>query len=221
MIKQLFDMPHDRRFILACSGGVDSMAVADFYLRGRKDFIVAYFDHGTKLSPTMGKHVKDWADRNDVAFVTGGIKSERHKGVSPEEHWRDERYGWLHGLFGFNGVPIVTCHHLDDVVETWLFSCLNGNPKIIQPVNGRVVRPFLTTPKKSLIEWCLDHDVDWVQDHSNGDVRHPRNRIRQNIVPEALLVNPGLRKVVRKKVETAWRDTPQFASKRKRCRLPL
>lgn len=172
------------------------MAVSSFYAMGNKNFTLAYFNHNTSQSSEMGRFIAEWAHANNVRFTHGTITKERPKGTSKEEHWRSERYDWLRSL----NKPIVTCHHLDDVVETWLFSSMHGNPKLINLVNNNVYRPFLSTEKEVLKNWCVRHDVPWVEDKSNQDVSYPRNRIRHNIVPEALMVNPGLKKVLRKKV---------------------
>jgi tRNA(Ile)-lysidine synthase len=202
MIHQLFNIDKKTPFLLACSGGADSMAIADFYKRGGKQFTIAYFNHGTPQALNMLNVTEVWARQNNVKHIAGSIKKEREKGQSLEEYWRDERYAWLKS---FN-LPIVTCHHLDDAIETWIFSALRGNPKIIPSKNGLVLRPFLTNTKASLKEWCIRHDVKWFEDLSNKDVHYPRNRIRHNVIPEALKINPGLYKVIKKKVILDLKD---------------
>lgn len=174
------------------------MAIADFYKRGNKNFTIAYFNHGTPQAGMMEEFTRSWASNNGVDYVTGKITRERAKGESKEEFWRNERYSWLNEVAG--KMPIVTCHHLGDAVEGYIFSALNGNPKVISSVNGMVFRPFLLNSKEELISWCIRHKVKWLEDESNKDTNFPRNRIRHNIVPEALLVNPGLAKVVKKKI---------------------
>ena len=201
MLHQLLKLNRDNPFILACSGGVDSMAIADFYKRGGKKFEVAYFHHGTSQADQMRQVVVDWGWENEVTVNVGHIKTTaKPVELSPEEHWRNERYKYLHSI----GLPVVTCHHLNDVAETWIFGALNGAPKLISPAiegNGKwLYRPFLTNTKQALIDWCVQHNVKWFEDSSNTDVRYPRNRIRNNILPEALKVNPGLLTVLKKKL---------------------
>lgn len=184
------------------------MAVADFYKRGGKNFDLAYFHHGTPQANEMWYHVAKWANDNNVIVNRGDIQvPNKPKGMSPEEHWRIERYAWLLSIA--EGKPIITCHHLDDACETWIFSALNGNPKVIAPVvkGPNILRPFLTTTKQDMIDWCLNHKVSWFEDKSNKDVSTPRNRIRHNIMPEAFIINPGLRKVVKKKIVALYKET--------------
>lgn len=196
MLHQLINFSRDQKFILACSGGVDSMAIADFYKRGGKNFAVAYFNHQTPQANVMSDFVSSWAANNNIPFITGTLSKEKDKKLSQEEYWRDERYAWLKS---FN-LPIVTCHHLNDAVETWIFSSLHGNSKTISFKNGNVFRPFLTNKKQDLIDWCIRHNVKWIEDQSNKDVSFPRNKIRHDIMPQALEINPGLYKVIKKKI---------------------
>lgn len=196
MIHQLFDIPHTQKFIVACSGGVDSMAVADFYHRGLKSFHLAYFNHGTPQSNKMQEVVQEFATTRQISLLIGHLTRDRKKAESPEEYWRNERYTWLLS----QGLPVVTAHHLDDAVETWIFSSLHGNPKLIAAKNGNVWRPFLLNEKQKFVEWCRRRKVSWLEDESNREVTFPRNRIRHLIVPEALKVNPGLNKVIKKKI---------------------
>lgn len=200
MLHQLHKMSRAQHFVLACSSGSDSMAIANFYFQGGKDFSVAYFNHRTPQADLMEALVEEWAKNTGVPFKQGHIKNHRKPPeCSPEEHWRNERYAWLHSF----GLPVVTAHHLGDAAETYLFSAMNGQPKLISPANvggGKwLYRPFLTNTKEELREWCIKHEVKWFEDESNNDVKCPRNRIRHSILPQILKINPGFLKVIKKK----------------------
>lgn len=183
-------------FIIACSGGVDSMAAVDFLHRGGKNFKVAYFNHRTLCSDHFLSRIEWWCKRNNRELLIGHLNSERPKGTSLEEHWRNERYAFLRSF----KTPIITCHHLNDAMETWIFGSIHGKPKLIPIVNEDVIRPFLLNPKGAMIDWCKQHGLSWYEDPSNADTHFPRNRIRHNILPEYLKVNPGFVKVIKKKV---------------------
>lgn len=196
MLKQLFNMPYDQHFYIACSGGVDSMAVADFYMRGNKNFSLAYFHHNTLQADKMQEFVIAWGKKNNREVIVNRLTEDKQKNNSPEEFWRKARYNWFNSLNG----DVITCHHLNDVAETWIFSSLNGNPKLIKSSVNNIRRPFLISSKQEMIDWCIKNKVEWLEDISNQDTHYPRNRIRHNILPEALKVNPGLLKVLKKKV---------------------
>jgi len=195
MIRLLGQLPN--KLYLAFSGGVDSMAVLNFLQQGRKDITLVYFNHGTAHGDDAERFARQIANEYGLELIVGGAKGHLKKGESKEAQWRNWRYELFHGLDG----PVVMCHHLDDVIETWIFTALNGIPRTIPYSNGNVIRPFLLTKKQELVNWCNSNDIGWVQDLSNKDVSYARNRIRHNIVPECLVINPGLHRVIRRKVE--------------------
>jgi tRNA(Ile)-lysidine synthase len=191
MIHLLTKLP--KQLTVACSGGVDSMCVVDF-LRRKHEIKLAFFHHGTESSSQALQFLAQWAWENSLELVVDWLDENKPKDKSQEEHWRDSRYQFLHQLVGV----VVTAHHLDDCVETYLFNCLHGKSYTIPLTRNNVTRPFLTTPKKTFVDWCQRHKVPWVEDSSNQDLGYMRNLIRHKIVPEALRVNPGLPKVVKK-----------------------
>ena len=192
MIRFLGKLP--RKCVVAFSGGVDSVAVTDFLLNGKRDVHLAFFHHGTKTSDEAEKFVKEFSRQRSLTLTIGRISNEKPPGDSMEEYWRKERYRFL----SMYDCPVVTAHHLDDAVESWIFNSLHGKPHTIPYSNRNVVRPFLVTPKSELIDWCTRRGLSWVENTSNSDIAYMRNLIRHRIVPEALKVNPGLRTVVKK-----------------------
>jgi len=198
VIRQILKLPLN--ITVACSGGVDSMAALDFLRNGRKNIRVAHFYHGTDHGKDAREIVTEYCDRYNIPIVHGEISRDRDREESPEEYWRNERMKFFRSLEH----PVVTCHHLDDAVEWWIFTSLHGQPRLIPTINDPVIRPFITTEKSSFLRWADKRDVQHVDDPSNKNVRFARNRIRHNIVNEALEINPGLRKVIRKKIEKEY-----------------
>ena len=201
MIRILNELPKDD-FAIAVSGGVDSVVCLDFLLGSRKNFKVAHFNHGTLGSDVAEAFVRNLCKKRDVECVVGQVQRNRHRRESSEEYWRDERYRFLESF----DCPVITCHHLDDVIETWIFSSLHGQPKLIPYRRNNIIRPFLMTYKKDFYNWAANHTLRIVSDPSNGNVSHMRNLIRKEIVPKALIVNPGLGTLLRKKIEKKYRE---------------
>lgn len=194
MIKVLGDIPKGE-FGIACSGGVDSMAILDFLIKGRRKPHVIYFNHNTEHGDDAEKFVTEYCQKNNLKLSIGrtDLKPESNK----EKIWSDLRYQYF-SQFDF---PIITCHHLDDCVETYLFSCLRGFQSVIPYSRGNVIRPFLLNEKSVFESWCKRKGVPFIQDESNFSTDYSRNKIRHNIVPEALKVNPGLKTVVKKMIK--------------------
>ena len=96
---------------------------------------------------------------------------------------------------------LITCHHLDDAVETWVMSAMHGQCKLIPYQRGqKIFRPFLMTSKKSIKEYADRKGINWVEDPSNSRTEYIRNHIRHSLMPGILKVNPGIRKMIRKKL---------------------
>jgi tRNA(Ile)-lysidine synthase len=187
---------------VAVSGGVDSMAILHFLLagmNGKRKVSGIFFDHGTETSAKALKFLED----NQVTYcVHARIHGSKPKDKSWEEWWREERYKFFHSF----EYPVITCHHLDDQIETWLLGAIHGQPKLIPYRNKNVIRPFLLTTKSDLIEYAEKKGVPWIEDQTNMDFAHARNHVRHAIVPEALFINPGIHKVIAKKVRLLTSD---------------
>jgi tRNA(Ile)-lysidine synthase len=200
MIKLLCQLPHV--ITVAVSGGSDSMGLLDF-LHRKHTVNAVFINHGTKHSAEAERFVGDFCSGRRIPFVAHTISMEKPKGESQEEWWRNQRYRVFHGL----DATVVTAHQLDDCIEQWLFSSIHGKGNTIPYANRNVVRPVLTTTKEELRSWCIRRNVPWIEDPSNRDIKYMRNLIRHELMPSILKINPGICKVVRKKVLKAMEDS--------------
>ena len=187
-----------RRVHVAVSGGSDSMCALDF-LSGSHNVTALHFDHGTNHARHARDFVEGYCAARGIDLVVGKVSRDRRSDESQEEFWRNERIRFFRE---HPSAPVVTAHHLDDAVEWWVFTCLHGNPRLIPHGNrdSNVIRPFLATPKRKLVDWCDRKKVPYVIDPGNESRDFARNRIRHDILPHALRVNPGLSKVVKKRI---------------------
>jgi tRNA(Ile)-lysidine synthase len=196
MINIIGDIPN--KVTVAVSGGADSMAVLSFLSAYRKrDVSVAYFNHGTDFGKDSEVFIRGFCSTHELPLTVGMIGSTDRGVKSTEEHWRDERAHFLEGI----GETVVTGHNLDDVMEWWIFSSMHGQSKLIPYKRNNIIRPFLTTSKNELESWCERHEVPYMSDPGNKNEKYMRSIVRHKILPEALRVNPGLAKVLKKKVE--------------------
>ncbi len=193
MIKVLGQIPKGE-FGIACSGGVDSMAILHFLVKGRYNPHVIYFNHNTEHGNLAEKFITEYCSNNNLNLFVG--RTELKPTSNKEKIWSDLRYEFF-SKFDF---PIMTCHHLDDCVETYIFSCLRGFQSVIPYSKGNVIRPFLLNEKSVFENWCKQKMIPFIQDESNDCLDYSRNRIRHQIIPESLLVNPGLKTVVKKMI---------------------
>jgi len=179
------------------------MVVTDFLSKGRRDISLAYFNHDTGHSKHAEDFVRAYADKHELPLLVGKCSTQKGK-RSFEEYWRDERYAFLERI---KSDFIITCHHLDDTLESWVMGACHGQPKLIPYSRGtKIYRPFLMTPRSSLLRYASENEVDWVEDPSNDCLRYSRNQIRHRVIPELLKVNPGIRTMVRKKLLEKYRS---------------
>lgn len=194
MLRFLGKLPQNKIYV-AYSGGVDSTAILTF-LKNTRNVTAAFFNHKTKNSVKALEHCKKFCNENNIPLVVGEIEKEKDPTLSWEEYWRIERYKFLHSLDG----TVITGHNLDDVMETWIFSTIHGTPKLIPYRNKNVIRPFMITKKEDFKEWCIRKNFKWIEDESNKDTKYARNKIRHDIMPNILEINPGFYKVIYKKL---------------------
>lgn len=197
MIKLLGKIP-DKVYV-ACSGGVDSMAALSFLNNGKRDVAAAYFNHGTEHGARAENFVKNYCLENNITLALGSVSRAQGPDESKEEYWRNERYSFFKKL----DAPIITAHHINDVAEWWIFSSLHGDPRLIPYRNENVIRPFLLSSKFELTKWCDRRHVPYLNDPSNQDLSYMRNLIRHKIMPGCIEVNPGLTKVLVKKIKSS------------------
>ncbi len=196
MIRIQKSLDRSQKMIVGFSGGSDSVAAADFLYRKHKIDLL-FVHHGQENDDQALEEVcYKFANDRGLNLIVKRIDPVIPRGRSLEDYWRQERYKVYHSY----DCPVITCHTLDDCVETWVWSSLHGNGKIIPYAHKNVIRPFRTIRKNDFIDWSTHKSLTWYEDYTNKDTRFVRNHIRHNMMPDILKVNPGIHKVVLKKV---------------------
>lgn len=180
------------------------MAVLDFLRRNHR-VRVAMFHHGTPDSESGLQVVRDYCQAHDLHLEVGRLLGERPRGSSMEEFYRDQRYRFLDALPAPD--PVILAHHLDDCAETWIWSMCHGQPRLMEARRGRCIRPFLGNHKIDFESWARRHRVPWHEDASNLDTKFIRNHIRHCVMPQVLAVNPGIHKMLKKKLVDRAKNT--------------
>jgi tRNA(Ile)-lysidine synthase len=192
----------NEKIILACSTWPDSIFLLHKILESpyKNNLIVCYFNH----------HLREEA-KEEEDFITELSKKynfqlelwEAHienmrllsKSVSLEELARKERYEFLHQIRGkYNALYILTAHHLDDKIETFLFNLLRGS-KLTGLINmtefsGNILRPLLYLEKKEILNSLEERWITYKLDSSNTDKTITRNFLREDIIPLFQAINP-------------------------------
>jgi tRNA(Ile)-lysidine synthase len=191
----------DRNIMVACSGGPDSMALLHYMrqkITNNLSVSALFINHGTEFSKQGMHFVHDYCQANNICLHIVNIvdKYETNK----EHNWHIERYKIFHS---YDSYYVMTGHNLDDQVESYLMHTIKGLAKLIPYRNKNVIRPMLYLKKIELLQYCAYHKIPYLIDPSNFDESNNRSIVRNQIVPIALKVNPGLYKTVTKLVENS------------------
>lgn len=172
-------------YVLAVSGGVDSMVLLDV-LRQRDDIrlVVAHLDHGIRPDSNIDRQlVQEVANKHGLVFVYDEVKLG---GEASEAAARKARYRFLRRVQQATGADaIITAHHQDDLIETAILNLMRGTGRkglssLASDKNLR--RPLLHLPKSQLKAYAKKHNLTWREDTTNQDDKYRRNYIRQHIV---------------------------------------
>lgn len=174
------------KYVLAVSGGVDSMVLLDILAaRPGLQLIAAHFNHG----------IRDDAGKDEelvtAAVKRYGVKLETgHANLgsrASEAAARTARYNFLYSIQKKYGADaVVTAHHQDDLLETAVINLLRGTGRkglTAILANPSVLRPLINVPKKEVLDYAQDHGIRWREDPSNRDLRYLRNYIRHRVIP--------------------------------------
>ena len=196
----------DKLYLIALSGGADSIALAlmmkeqhlnvlalhcNFHLRGEES------DHDEQF-------VRDFCHKHaiplEVCHFDTLASASQHK-TSIEMEARDLRYRWFaQRAQALDAEAICVAHHKDDQAETLLLNLIRGtglkglaamHPDRI--VNGlRIIRPLLDITKKEILQYLAHMEQDYVTDSSNLERDALRNRIRLDLMPMLRQLNPNI-----------------------------
>ena len=169
------------RYIIAVSGGIDSVVLLDLMSRTEKDLVVAHFDHGIREdSASDARFVEALADRYKIQFV---CRREKLGADASEELARQRRYDFLRGVAtDFDGV-IVTAHHRDDIIETVAMNLKRGSRwrGLAGMSDSQIVRPMNGWTKQRIYEYAIRQKLEWCEDETNQSDAYQRNKFRRKI----------------------------------------
>jgi len=194
------------RFLLAVSGGIDSMVMCDFFLKSGRKFAIAHCNFSLRGDESDGdeKLVAAFAKKHDIPFFVKTFPTQKHaddKKIGIQEAARNLRYNWFKELIQTTDYQLVaTAHHLNDSAETLLLnltkgtglSGLHGIPKR----RKNIIRPLLNFSKEELKTYAKKHEINYREDSSNASNKYQRNLIRNSVIPLLKKVNPSFEKTM-------------------------
>ena len=207
-MRGLIDDSRSASYLLAVSGGVDSMCLADLWVRafGAEGCAIAHCNFNLRGEDSDADEalVTQWSDNHGVllhktSFNTVEYASEN--GLSIEMAARELRYRWFAQLCADHGYKaVVVAHHADDNAETLVLNMvrgaglkgLTGMKPISTSAYGTVIaRPLLTFTRKQIEGHAFAWKVPYREDKTNASVEYRRNSIRHEVFPLFERMNPS------------------------------
>jgi tRNA(Ile)-lysidine synthase len=216
-------LPDGGAVLLAVSGGIDSMVMADLFVNSSLNprIILAHCNFHLRGQESDGDadFVGEWAGVHGVRLEKADFDTNEYAaahGISIEMAARELRYGWFASVCSEQGIKAVAvAHNANDNAESLILNLLRGTGlkgicgmKDSSPLLGdpeiRLIRPLLGFTREEIHEYALSRGVEWREDSTNADSAYKRNLIRNEIFPLFEKINPSF-------VETLNDDSRRFA----------
>ena len=196
-IEQLFLAeinPHKEcNFVLAISGGLDSMVLANLFLINNLNFSIAHcnFQLRGKESDDDELFINKWCLEKDIKLYNKKFSTEdycKNNKLTIQMGARELRYEWFRELVDKEKHDfIVTAHHIDDQLETFIINSIRGTGidglvGIPDKIN-KIIRPLLMSSKDQIIEYSKVNKINYREDSSNDKEDYLRNKIRHSVIP--------------------------------------
>ncbi|AZQ44713.1 tRNA lysidine(34) synthetase TilS [Nonlabens ponticola] len=202
-IDQHFPKLLKQKILLAVSGGLDSVVLAHLLKRINVDFAVAHCNFKLRgdESDNDAWFVENLAHQLGVKFHKTDfdtLKIASQRGISTQMAARDLRYEWFQEICKqHNYDKVVTAHHLDDQLETFLINLNRGTGLKgltgIPAVTDLVYRPLLTFSRQQIQEYAKANAIKCREDSSNRSNKYMRNSLRNEVLPALHQALPQLR----------------------------
>jgi tRNA(Ile)-lysidine synthetase-like protein len=209
IIKQI--VSKKQHYFVSVSMGTDSVAAFIWLLNKKYSVTPIHLNHGLRDQNDLMQHkFNEMCEDLKIKGISKKINA-----INSESECRKERINFYSELGG----KIITAHHLNDWVESYLLNCLRGKPNndvinlVSEFTNFKIYHPFLLNSKWQFSQY-LDRNRLYnyiVEDESNKIIKGSRrNWIRNKIIPEMKSRKLSLEKYALRKVKEAIDKIPNF-----------
>lgn len=193
---------NESKLLIAISGGLDSVVLTHLCHTSKLNVTLAHcnFKLRGNESDDDEHFVLELGDRLDLEVFVEYFDTEAYaeaEKLSIQMAARELRYHWFSDLAqNLNFDYILTAHHADDNLETFLINLtrgtgLNGLTGIPE-INDNIVRPLLPFSREQLESYAKENRLQWREDSSNISDKYLRNKLRHHVIPLLKEVNPEL-----------------------------
>lgn len=187
-------------FLLAVSGGMDSMSLATLLFTSGVRFAVAHCNFSLRSAESDQDEalVAGWCLEHQIVFHHTRFDTLRESEIRKtgiQETARDLRYAWFREICAeYKYHRIITAHHAGDNVETVLMNLFRGagisGLHGIRVDHDGILRPLLFATRGEIAEYAAANHVPYREDASNESDAYLRNAVRHKILPAIKEVFP-------------------------------
>lgn len=200
-IQSNFPNLKDQKLLLAISGGIDSMVLLHLFHELNFNICVAHcnFMLREEESNKDEEFVRTTCESLNIPayiqrFDTNQLALDYK--LSIQLAARKIRYEWFSELLKTENLDcVLTAHHLDDEIETFLINLTRGTGLEgltgIPEVNGTIIRPLLSFTREEIENYAKENEIKWREDASNASNKYLRNKLRHDVVPILKELNPS------------------------------
>lgn len=201
--KEFSKLDNEARFVLAVSGGKDSIALLDLASKLIPNrFVVAHFHHGLRDESDAEQEFVQNLTKKYAKTYSAEFRTQRAEAFDKKQNleaWaREQRYGFLEQVArDCSANYIVTAHHKNDLAETVLMRIVQGRASFstggIQSLDNKLFRPMLDITRQEIDDYVEVNSLDFVEDNSNLDTARLRNKLRLELIPKLISeYNPSI-----------------------------
>lgn len=179
-----------KTFLVMCSGGQDSMVLADAVHRLGYALEVVHVNYGLRGQESNGDQafVEAWAAARHLPIHVTQAPPDFGDGPDLQARARSLRYELVQSLFDpSRHASILVAHHADDAAETFLFHAARGTGLdglvALAPQVGNIVRPLWDVTKAQVQAHAKKQGLTWRDDSSNASDKYTRNHLRHHALP--------------------------------------
>ena len=203
-IDENFSFLKEKKLLIACSGGVDSVVLTHLIKNLNFEMALAHCNFSLRGKESDGDEmfVIGFANKLNIPVFAETFDTHKfaddHK-ISTQMAARTLRYTWFDGVLNnFKFDYLLTAHHLDDDLETFFInisrgtglSGLTGIPK----QNERFIRPLLNFSRDQIESYAKTNKLQWREDSTNQKADYLRTKLRLDVIPQFKETNETLLK---------------------------
>ena len=200
-IKKNFPYLKEKKLLLAISGGIDSMVLLYLFHELKFDITVAHCNFNLRdvESDADEIFVKSTCEALKIPYFIQKFDTKQFAldyKLSIQLAARKLRYEWFSELLLDKKLDFVlTAHHLDDEIETFLINLTRGTGLEgltgIPAKNEKIIRPLLKFSREQIENFARENNIKWREDSSNASNKYLRNKLRHDVVPILKELNPS------------------------------